>query len=382
MTVFKTFLKILNKNKWLLILYVAILALFGNVNLESNSNGMEFVETKPNIAILNYDNDVISNDIVRYLTEKNKVVELKDDESVRSDALFYREVSVIYTIKEGFSKDFMNGLNPKIEKKASGDYTATFADMNLTKYLKILNVYKDEFDSQEDLINKVNSTLVDDVKVKINSKVDNSKMSRVGIYYCFANYSILASVVYVISVVLSSFRDKNIMKRTIISSSDYKKVNRELLLATSLFSLVVCALYIVISIVEIGPDALFTINGIFCMLSMFVFTICATTIALLIGNLVSNKEAISGVINVIALGSSFLCGAFVPLSYLPESVKTIAHALPSYFYVSAVDNATKLETLSLESLTPLLVNYGIIIGFSVLFMVITNYISKKKMIIG
>ena len=58
MTVFKTFLKILNKNKWLLILYVAILALFGNVNLESNSNGMEFVETKPNIAILNYDNDV------------------------------------------------------------------------------------------------------------------------------------------------------------------------------------------------------------------------------------------------------------------------------------------------------------------------------------
>ncbi len=382
MTVFKTFLKILNKNKWLLILYVAILTLFGNVNLESNSSNTEYIETKPNIAILNYDNDVISNDIVRYLTEKNKVIELKDDESVRADALFYREVSMIYTIKEGFSKDYMNGLNPKIEKRESGDYTATFADMNLSKYLKILNVYKDQFDNQEDLVKKVNSTLVDDVEVKINSKVDSSKLSGVRNYYGFANYSILASVVYVISVVLSSFRDKNILKRTIVSSSNYKRINRELLLSTSLFSLTICILYIIISIVEIGPDVLFSINGLFSMLSMLIFTICATTIALLIGNLVSNKEAISGIINVIALGSSFLCGAFVPLAFLPESVKTIAHALPSYYYICSIDTATKLETVSLESLTPLLINYGIIIGLSVLFMIITNYISRKKMIIG
>ena len=242
MTVFKTFLKILNKNKWLLVLYVVILALFGTVNLDSSSGSTEYVETKPNVAIFNYDDDVISNDIVKYLTEKNKVVELKDDETVKADALFYREVSMIYVINKGFSKDYMNGLNPKIEKKASGDYTATFADMNLSKYLKILNVYKDDFDNQEDLVNKVNSTLVDDIKVKINSKVDNSKMGKVSTYYGFANYRILASVVYVISLILSSFKDKNIMKRTIISSTDYKKVNRELLFATLLFSLLICVL--------------------------------------------------------------------------------------------------------------------------------------------
>ena len=382
MTVFKTFLKILNKNKWLLVLYVVILALFGTVNLDSSSGSTEYVETKPNVAIFNYDDDVISNDIVKYLTEKNKVVELKDDETVKADALFYREVSMIYVINKGFSKDYMNGLNPKIEKKASGDYTATFADMNLSKYLKILNVYKDDFDNQEDLVNKVNSNLVDDIKVKINSKVDNSKMGKVSTYYGFANYSILASVVYVISLILSSFKNKNIMKRTVISSTDYKKVNNELLAATLIFSILICVLYIIISVLEIGTDTMFTVNGLLCMLSMLIFTICATSIALLIGNLVTNKEAISGVINVVALGSSFLCGAFVPLTFLPEGVKTIAHVLPSFYYVSSIDTATKIETVNLDAISPLLFNYGMIFLFTFVFIMITNYISKKKMIIG
>ena len=54
-------------------------------------------------------------------------------------------------------------------------------------------------------------------------------MSRVARYYSFANYSILASLVYVICIILNSFKNKNILKRTVISSSNYKKVNRDLL---------------------------------------------------------------------------------------------------------------------------------------------------------
>ena len=59
--------------------------------------------------------------------------------------------------------------------------------------------------------------------------------------------------------------------------------------------------------------SMFSIHGIFYLINSFIFSICATTIALFIGNIVSNKNAISGIVNVIALGSSFLCGAFVPM---------------------------------------------------------------------
>ena len=59
------------------------------------------------------------------------------------------------------------------------------------------------------------------------------------------------------------------------------------------------------------------------MINSFIYTINATALSFLIGNLVSNKNAVNGIVNVVALGSSFLCGVFVPTQYLPDSVKTI-----------------------------------------------------------
>ena len=140
-------------------------------------------------------------------------------------------------------------------------------------------------------------------------------------------------------------------------------------------------IYVLFSIFLLG-DSIFTFNGLLCILNMFVFIITSTTLALLIGNLLNNKEAISGIINVIALGSSFLCGAFVPLEWLPDGVIKIAHILPSYYYIRSNDIAISLETFDLESILPILINNGILLGFSILFIILTNIVTKKKSIIG
>ncbi len=76
-----------------------------------------------------------------------------------------------------------------------------------------------------------------------------------------------------------------------------------------------------------------TAIGVVYIINSLVLTICATTIAFLIGNLVSNKGTINGIVNVVALGSSFLCGAFVPMEWLPDSVLKIAHTLPTFYNI-------------------------------------------------
>lgn len=381
MIVFKAFLRILNKNKGMIIAYTIMLLIFGGMNMSNNSGGFEFAEEKPDVLVLNYDNGTISSNIVKYLEDKTNFIEVEDNDDARSDALFYRDVNAIFIIHEGFSDEFMQGNNPSIEFKSTGDYAATYAQMILSKYIKILNVYKDNYANQEDLVEKVNESIVNDIEVSINSKIDNSKMSRVARYYSFANYSILASLVYVICIILNSFKNKNILKRTVISSSNYKKVNRDLLFSTLLFSFIMFIIYVLFSIFLLG-DSIFTFNGLLCILNMFVFIITSTTLALLIGNLLNNKEAISGIINVIALGSSFLCGAFVPLEWLPDGVIKIAHILPSYYYIRSNDIAISLETFDLESILPILINNGILLVFSILFIILTNIVTKKKSIIG
>ena len=382
MTVFKTFLKILNKNKFIIILYTMFLIFFGGFNMQTSENNTNFVASKPDIMIVNYDEEKgITKDLIKYIEENSNVVDLKNNEDAINDALFYRDVNYVVYIPKNYNKDFMDGKNPEIEIKSTGDYQSSFAEMLLSRYIKVANIYQKSINSEEELISKINETLSKKSEVEITSKLDTNILSKATFYYNFANYSIMACLIYVICLILASFKDIKIQKRTIISSTNYKTLNRKILLSNSLFSIILWMIYVVLSFILVG-DIMFSIHGIFYLINSFVFTICATTIALFIGNIVSNKNAISGIVNVIALGSSFLCGAFVPMEWLPDGVIKIAHILPSYYYISSNEILKTLEIINFDTIKPILLNIIIILSFSIVFIILTNIVSKRKQKIG
>ena len=382
MTVFKTFLKILNKNKFIIILYTLFLIFFGGFNMQTSESNINFVASKPDIMIVNYDEEKgITKDLIKYIEENSNVVDLKNNEDAINDALFYRDVNYVVYIPKNYNKDFMDGKNPEIEIKSTGDYQSSFAEMLLSRYIKVANIYQKSINSEEELINKINETLSKKSEVKITSKLDTNILSKATFYYNFANYSIMACLIYVVCLILASFKDIKIQKRTIISSTNYKTLNRKILLSNSLFSIILWMIYVVLSLILVG-DIMFSIYGIFYLINSFVFTICATTIALFIGNIVSNKNAISGIVNVISLGSSFLCGAFVPMEWLPDGVIKIAHILPSYYYISNNEVLKTLELINLNTIKPILLNIIIVLSFSIMFIILTNIVSKRKQKIG
>lgn len=382
MTVFKTFLKILNKNKFIIILYTMFLIFFGGFNMQTSENNTNFVASKPDIVIVNYDEEKgITKDLIKYIEENSNVVDLKNNKDAINDALFYRDVNYVIYIPKNYNKDFMNGKNPEIEIKSTGDYQSSFAEMLLSRYIKVANIYQKSINNEEELISKINETLSKKSEVEITSKLDTNILSKATFYYNFSNYSIMACLIYVICLILASFKDIKIQKRTIISSTNYKTLNRQLLLSNSLFSIILWMIYVVLSFILVG-DIMFSIHGIIYLINSFIFTICATTIALFIGNIVSNKNAISGIVNVIALGSSFLCGAFVPMEWLPDGVIKIAHILPSYYYISSNEILKTLEIINFDTIKPILLNIIIILSFSIVFIILTNIVSKRKQKIG
>ena len=382
MIVFKTFLKILNKNKFIIILYTVFLIGFGGFNMQTSDNSTNFVASKPDIMIVNYDEEKgITKDLIKYITDNSNIIELNNNEEAINDGLFYRDVNYVIYIPENYSKDFMDGKNPEINIKSTGDYQSSFAEMLLSRYIKVANIYQKSIKNEDELTSKINETLSKQSEVEITSKLDTDSLAKATFYYNFASYSILACLVYVICLVLSSFKDIKIQKRTIISSTDYRKLNRQLLLSNSLFSIILWGVYVALSFVLIG-DVMFSNQGIIYLINSFIFTICATTIALFIGNLVSNKNAINGIVNVIALGSSFLCGAFVPMEWLPDGVLKIAHILPSYYYISSNETLKTLEIFNFETMKPIITNMLVMLGFSIVFIILTNIVSKRKQKIG
>lgn len=382
MIVFKTFLKVLNKCKFVIIMYTVLLIAFAGFNIKTSDNTTNFTPSKPDVLIINEDeNEKLSKNLVNYIEKNCNIKDIEKSQEKINDALFYRDVNYIIYIPKNYSNDFLNGLNPEIKIKSSGDYNSSYTEMLLSRYIKVANIYGKDIKNVDDLISKINDTIYKEVDVEITSKLDTDKLSKASFYYNFANYSILAGCVYVICLILSSFKEENINKRTIVSSMDYKKYNRNLLLSNSLFAIVLWVFYVILSFILIG-DVMFTLNGIYYIINSFIFTICALTIAFLIGNLVNNKNAINGIVNVIALGSSFLCGAFVPVEFLPDAVLKVAHILPSYWYIQTNELLKTIEVFSMESLKPIIINMGLVVLFTIMFVVITNIISNKKRKIG
>lgn len=382
MIVFKTILKILNKLKGLIILYTIMLISVTLVN-QTSGNVDSFEEVKPSVIIVNNDKSKngVTNHFIKYLENHMEVkdIDIGNEEKI-DDALFYRDVSLVVYIPDGFGDDLLDSKDVSVEYKISGDKGSSYGKMLVQNYFDSFNIYNNYYDGDE-LFDRLDNALNLDVNVEVKNKLDTNSLSRMARFFNFLNYAILAGCVYSISMILASLKSENVRKRTIVSSYDYKKYNRIVLEACSIVIIGMWLLYMILALI-IFKDLFISMNGLWYVINSFVFSLCSLCIGFLIGNITQNKGAISGIVNVISLGSSFLCGCFVPFEFMPDYVIKIAHIFPTYYFVINNEALKVMDNFSLSSVSPLILNMGIVLIFGVCFVIITNYVSKKKQVLN
>lgn len=382
MIVFKTILKILNKLKGLIILYTVMLISVTLVN-QTSDNVDSFEEVKPSVIIVNNDKSKngVTNYFIKYLENHMEVKDIDTgNEEKIDDALFYRDVSLVVYIPDGFGDDLLDSKDVSVEYKISGDKGSSYGKMLVQNYFDSFNIYNNYYDGDE-LFDRLDNALNVDVNVEVKSKIDSNSLSRMARFFNFLNYAILAGCVYSISMILASLKSENVRKRTIVSSYDYKKYNRIVLGACSIVIIGMWLLYMILALI-IFKDLFISMNGLWYVINSFVFSLCSLCIGFLIGNITQNKGAISGIVNVVSLGSSFLCGCFVPFEFMPDYVIKIAHIFPTYYFVINNEALKVMDNFSLSSVSPLIFNMGIVLIFGVCFVIITNYVSKKKQVLN
>lgn len=382
MTVFNTFWKVINKYKGTIILFTVMLVTFGGINTTSNNSTVDFTNSKPDIIIVNNSgNNDLTKNLISYLEKNTNVKDVKNTEEARNDALFYREVNYIVYIPKDYQKDVLSGKTPVIDIKTVGDYTSSLAEMLLTRYLKIQSIYAKNISTEQDLITAINKNLSKTSEVAITSKVYTAKTSKVSRYFNFASYSAMFIIIFVICMVLSSFHAKAIKKRTIISSMNYKTHNKYLLRASFIYSIIVWLLFMLLGTI-LFSNTILSLRGLVYALNLFIFIFTSLTLALLLSTLIDNKDAVNGIVNVISLGSAFLCGAFIPTEWLPETVIKISRIFPTYWYVNSNDLLASLQTINMTSLNQVIINMIVMLVFALIFIIINNLVSKKKQIVG
>src|SRR5574344_1001868 len=131
MTVFKNYFKIVLRYKWIILLYTAIC--IGISILNTSSGGTtpdQFMETKPNIAIINNDEDSeLIKGFTNYISEKATIVTIENNAEKIEDSLFYREVDFVLFIPANYTQDFINQRNPEIEIKKTAEGSAEYTEI-------------------------------------------------------------------------------------------------------------------------------------------------------------------------------------------------------------------------------------------------------------
>ena len=374
MTVFKTYWKIVKKNLGIIILYTVMLLVFGTMNLKTNKNSFEYVSSKPDIIIVNNSNGIITDNLISFLKTNANVKNITDETDI-DDAVFFRDANYVIYIPKEFENKLESGKEVNIDIKTNNSYDSYIASELLNKYLDVFSKYMNLYNDKVLAIQKLDNTLNKKAGVVIENKTNlNSKTS---LFYNFSSYSIMAIVIYIICLVLSSFNDEKISKRTNVSGMNYKTFNNYLYISSFTFTFIIFIVYLILSFL-ILKNSILNINGFLYSLNMFIFFIVSFTMAILISNLVKSKGAISGVVNVISLGSAFLCGAFIPVKYMPSFALKIAHIFPTFYFIDNNEYIASLQNFVKASYEFVLKNFIIMIIFIIFFLILNTLVTRFK----
>lgn len=385
MQVYKAYFKIIKKNIGQLSIYLIIFLLFAIIfgKVSTSPKDTDFESTKVNISIINKDeNSKLISGLTDYLKENANIVDVGTSKEDLQDALFFREAEYIITIPKGFTKEILKGNKDiNIEKTVIPNSTSEiYMDNLINRYLNTVKMYTSTIDniSQAKLVSNVNKDLshTTDVKIKTYDN-DYSNNASCANYYNFFAYSMFAVLILGISLVMISFNNKDLKRRNLASSLSMKNMNIQMVFANITYALVVWFVMIIASFIMF-KNYMFTINGLLSLLNSFVFTLAALIISILISNLVTSRNALSAVVNVIALGSCFISGVFVPQQYLGDTVLSIAKFNPTYWYVKANDDIAILVNYSNENMRPIFMSMIIVLGFALAVYAVTLVVIKQK----
>lgn len=377
MIVFKNYLRIVKTMLPVILLITSIFIVFVIVFNSVGSSSTDFLSSKPKIAIVNEDDSLITSAFIEYVEKNSEIVKIENNEASHKDALFHRAADYIMILPKGFGISMQNDNPLQIETMKVPDSTVSFyTEMLLERFLNMARVYVNVGMSDKEISDNLRKTFETNQEV-IMAASKSSELSKVATYYNFTNYTMLAVCVMVIGMVMREFNRREIKRRNTVSKTNYRIVNLGITCGNAVLVFALFLIYAIIAFV-LYPNAMTSTNGIYFLLNSLLFSLVSLSIGTLVGTLVSNREAQSAIVNVLALGSSFLCGAFVPQEFLGSAVLTFGHIFPSFYFIDNNNKIAELVNFTRESLNPIFINGFIILIFTIGLILLTNFVTRLK----
>lgn len=387
MSVFKVYYKIM-KSHWLtlaiyLSIFFTIFIAFGVVATQRSDIKM-YEGAKPSIAFVDKDHSELSAYLKSYLNTQMNVKHEDVAYSEAQDALFYGDISAIITIPKGFAQDYALDKVAITMQQRPDDMNGVLLQQMIDKYLDTMHSYAALYPKKSvaDLHAMVQKNLdtVAEVTMSDSKEIATSTMLR-GSYFNYASYIMLVVSILLIGLTMHSIFNQEIMKRNLVAPVSQNRINLKLVFCNLSVGIALWGV-MMLMILGAGRESMLSIGGVLEMINAFVFMLMCVAMSFMFC-VISTKskhpdDMLNGISNIVGLGSSFLCGAFVPLDMIGENILVISRFLPSYWYVKLNDALTSAVHVTDSLFKEALMTYGILLLYAAAFLCIALVIMKSR----
>ncbi len=335
MQVFKTFFKILDKQKHQFIIYISIFAvLLGILTNVGGDQRKEFQGSRLDLVVFDYDNSEESKYLMEYMYSIHDKVEVVDDKEEIQDYLYYQVLDYVLYIDEGYSETG-NVSNIKRPGSESGSYV----DGQISSYQKAFDAYVAAGYSLEEANAKAIESLDNEglVSYKGNTTAAKPKMYY---YYTYMTYILIMLLMNVMAPVIMVYNKKEIKDRNTVAPMTTRSRNLQLIGASAVLSIAVWVALIIISAIMFKGE-IFKGTNLLNMVSSFVFLLITVGLVCIVSSFNLKAPTISMISNIVALGMAFLGGVFVPLEIFSGTILKVAKLMPTYWHVTATESLYK-----------------------------------------
>ena len=385
MQIFKVFMKVLKKRLRYAMLYVGIfLGIVIPMSLNSSGSGstkeMFVKESKSHIGICIFDEDDTpeSREFADYLAENYTIKELKNDEEVVMDSLFYLSVDRVISINKGFADRLAKGETEGIidSRHMHESYNSMLLEQDLNSYFSSVSAYIVGGEDALTASQSAKEALTADADVKVISFTDegNADYPRdFAEYYRYMAYILIAAVIGTLCPVLMAMNRKEIRFRTNCSSLDSSSYTKQVLLGSAVFVIGVWLIFVIAGMILYG--GVYQGRAWLAVLNSFIYAMVAGSITVFLSAFVSNMDIVNFINQAISLGMSFMCGVFVEQELLGAGVLLAARFMPAFWYIKA--NMLLDGTEAFDS-TKLMQYMLIEAAFAVVMALLTVVVSKAR----
>lgn len=383
MQVFKMSMKVLKRNYPSILIYLGIFLglslLFASQGSQQEEEYTSFETVKTPVAVFAEEDTPLVRGFIENLRETAEIKELKDEEATISDALYFRVVTYVIRIPEGFTETFMGQEEVMMEiETIPGSAGNTYTDLAVNSFFQTAALYlaADETLTEEALVEETVSALSERTPVEVKSQNQQKEDGYAKFYFNYMSYSLVSILVLGTSLIMLVWKDKDLYERTEVSPLKRESISLQKYLALGVFTLltwvVLNGAYFVVN-----TQSTLDLRTLLHMGNSVVFAFTAMGMSFLIGTLLKSRNAISAVSNVVSLGPSFISGVFVPQELLGSGVLSMARVTPTYWYVTANNRIASIGTLQEAKTQSVFTFMLIVFGFGLLFFILSSLAGRR-----